>query len=161
MKEKINHLTFKRWDTLYPTWFRWKGSRGKRWSAEVKYFISHMVQMKDRRNLITTNIIITLYPTWFRWKSSWCYLCTCVYCLYIPHGSDESLCVMLMKSQMAIFISHMVQMKALCFFFSKATTSLYIPHGSDESSILNSVKNLFWSLYPTWFRWKSNMSIPK
>ena len=54
-----------------------------------KGFISHMVQMKVLLLCLFLAHLLPLYPTWFRWKSSWCHLCTCIYCLYIPHGSDE------------------------------------------------------------------------
>ena len=93
-----------------------------------------MVQMKVRPNAIRTDAIGNLY---------------------IPHGSDESLCDMLMKFHPMTFISHMVQMKGSisfeAFFWMKNFIShmvqmkasmryanevpgddLYIPHGSDE-----------------------------
>ena len=53
--------------------------------------------------------------------------------LYIPHGSDER------------------NVKAVV---SKKEIKLYIPHGSDESFNSLSKVSLFWTLYPTWFRWK-------
>jgi len=53
----------------------------------------------------------------------------------------------------SLFISHMVQMKAMRYANEVPEGDLYIPHGSDERNprprhfhlILN-------SLYPTWFR---------
>ena len=89
MKEKINHLTFKRWDTLYPTWFRWKLQYLRRRNIQyILYiphgsdesvpfpvfqrpfpaFISHMVQMKVLSPERTISYHLPLYPTWFRWK---------------------------------------------------------------------------------------------
>jgi len=54
--------------------------------------------------------------------------------LYIPHGSDESLTLILWTSAIA---------------------HLYIPHGSDESSKSDILtEKLTETLYPTWFRWK-------
>jgi len=76
-----------------------------------KSFISHMVQMKDRREYNPPARLYALYPTWFRWKSVDDCLLTVKVFLYIPHGSDER-----------------------TFFWKRRCLYrvLYIPHGSDE-----------------------------
>ena len=56
--------------------------------------------------------------------------------LYIPHGSDESVIDSEKYNNVAVFISHMVQMKVPPGFGEEEEVNrLYIPHGSDESSI--------------------------
>ena len=98
--------------TLYPTWFRWKQN-------------------------INTSVLKnapTLYPTWFRWKKGGQYGKSSRKSLYIPHGSDERLLILLFLIFAPIFISHMVQMK---------------------EELQESIKmRLDETLYPTWFRWK-------
>jgi len=77
-------------------------------------FISHMVQMKENKEILAAISMAKLY---------------------IPHGSDESFHRFFSSCNRDTFISHMVQMKAA----SKATLLceklLYIPHGSDERAI--------------------------
>jgi len=83
------------------------------------YFISHMVQMKER----------------------------------LKH---------LIRNSEDLFISHMVQMKVVSFSCTccRSRSCLYIPHGSDERENQYSEDCKRHPLYPTWFRWKSLVSLP-
>ena len=100
-------------------------------------FISHMVQMKAAYEVTSENGKTTLYPTWFRWKQGFEINPSLKELLYIPHGSDESLGLKKNSVFPLVFISHMVQMKACA-----------------ERSRLYGQR----SLYPTWFRWKYEIS---
>jgi len=143
MKEKILIVCSETKPTLYPTWFRWKMSINISVKYPTRFFISHMVQMKDTPRKDRDIWLKPLYiphgsdeSCWFCLFFSWCHL------LYIPHGSDER-----MNS-------------AICFF---TAFFLYIPHGSDERKHpRNGQRSEIPSLYPTWFRWKlttSNLQI--
>ena len=48
--------------------------------------------------------------------------------LYIPHGSDERTLSMLLSIFSKVFISHMVQMKAILRFSANLSLKLFISH---------------------------------
>ncbi len=98
---------------------------------------------------------VSLYPTWFRWKVRFWFISLHSACLYIPHGSDESIRGMVKYNHTPNFISHMVQMKAwmkrdrACFLMSFISHMVQMK-GTSHLQVFNSSR----SLYPTWFRWK-------
>jgi len=98
----------------------------------LRFFISHMVQMKLKAPDQIPACFLSLYPTWFRWNCNFFFFNFYFFKLYIPHGSDETLMVLNRDGSLLFFISHMVQMKHMLLI--SAETGLY-------------------PLYPTWFRW--------
>ena len=136
--------------------------------------------MKDRESKTVWTSKRPLYPTWFRWKEVEKALSAVLTKLYIPHGSDERLRV-LMKNFLSLslyptwfrwkmngfifnwnmqsFISHMVQMKVKAKAKAKRKRKDFISHmvqmkvAGDLQKIASSP-----ALYPTWFRWKLKMS---
>ena len=125
--------------TLYPTWFRWKKSQYQAQHSQNTTFISHMVQMKVGWLVLIITSFESLYPTWFRWKLITVYRLYTRSRLYIPHGSDERSTPKTTDIQ---------------------KFNLYIPHGSDERSLSSPLPlNLELALYPTWFRWKVDITI--
>ena len=99
-------------------------------------FISHMVQMKERRLWYSCTNSTTLYPTWFRWKRFCCQGQRHKPALYIPHGSDES-----MDSRGSLTLHSQplyptwFRWKRFCCQWQRHKPSLYIPHGSDERTM--------------------------
>jgi len=145
----VKILIYQMWNSLYPTWFRWKEASSLLNAAMALQFISHMVQM----------------------KACFCYGLPSPPLVYIPHGSDERntnknkhvILLILFISHMVQmkvsllqkkrhgelkFISHMVQMKGkrlwCCWHF---TCLVYIPHGSDESIVFVVVLTLLALVY--------------
>ena len=84
-----------------------KAGRGVHSSGRYYRFISHMVQMKAIKKIVKK---ISLKN------------------LYIPHGSDESRQKVVPASFLCVFISHMVQMKDLSFYFSFLLVLFFISH---------------------------------
>ncbi len=162
--------------TLYPTWFRWKGTCDYFVSMLNCLYIPHgSDESQCRFNFLP--ILVPLYPTWFRWKAIEIAAKKQAELLYIPHGSDERVQMKVDYECFIPFISHMVQMKVtpailpavldftlyptwfrwkfLKIFILFTKKKLYIPHGSDERKIINAMDHMMrFTLYPTWFRWK-------
>jgi len=97
------------------------------------FFISHMVQMKDRlKHLVRNSANILYIPHGSDERRECDVKHENLNALYIPHGSDESCyTVRLSFKVLIIFISHMVQMKG----WDSQTEPEPNP-----------------TLYPTWFR---------
>jgi len=163
--------------TLYPTWFRWKLADIEKLTKDYSPLYPTWFRWKWKLLKWAVSAKNALYPTWFRWKAA--NQCKCLWstCLYIPHGSDERLCLDPCEHRNLIFISHMVQMKvgfvapttSISGFalyptwfrwkvplssLTSPETPLYIPHGSDESQHPATIEASISPLYPTWFRWK-------
>ena len=96
-----------------------------------------------------------LYPTWFRWKAYLCFKKTSSPWLYIPHGSDESIIFQELSGFSVVFISHMVQMKAMQAYTYAMMLPFFISHMVQMKAIMQMfLSRPLPSLYPTWFRWK-------
>ena len=144
---------------LYPTWFRWK--------------IADRLEAED--------IQTPLYPTWFRWKCTVQNGQSFLIKLYIPHGSDESQIAGNGKEVVVTFISHMVQMKvsqrlppniypiSFISHMVQMKASICFKHGLCMKYFISHMvqmkgydRCLLWpqvqALYPTWFRWKGQLS---
>ena len=120
-------------------------------------FISHMVQMKDetwRDGHQERNS--PLYPTWFRWKACDSFFKRFAFSLYIPHGSDERNKILTnLYNELELYIPHGSDESTYLLCLVRYFQTLYIPHGSDERGGRSRHSLLsFFSLYPTWFRWK-------
>ena len=147
---------------LYPTWFRWKAARSIDIALGLLFFISHMVQMKDKNDLSREwyNIVfishmvqmkvqrqlslplpmISLYPTWFRWK---------IITLYIRKKMKMTLYPTWFRWKHLRDLQRYSTQKPLypTWFRWKNDLGadigfledLYIPHGSDERSSVCSI----------------------
>ena len=95
---------------------------------ETEVFISHMVQMKVAPIARHEACKPPLYPTWFRWKKVGPNAWLGRFCLYIPHGSDESVHCNASSNPSASFISHMVQMKVSDLNTPACLVEIFISH---------------------------------
>jgi len=155
----MNHLPSrpqpKMQHTLYPTWFRWTWVRRFR-MGQLRYFISHMVQMNPIYAHMDAITPSALYPTWFRWTKFRGVGRGGSEELYIPHGSDEPLTFWFCQLHLNYFISHMVQMNLIPLAHLSKVPVNFISHMVQMNPIWQTwYVNMPAALYPTWFRWTS------
>ena len=95
----------------------------------VVNFISHMVQMKVCCLTLCPFLLFSFISHMVQMKGYlWCGLPFSSDCLYIPHGSDESIDPYVSQRSSIHFISHMVQMKVMESLYRVIKTVIFISH---------------------------------
>jgi len=120
-------------NSLYPTWFRWKNLRFAMEKNRKGLYIPHGSDEREKFHIKRPDIDNSLYPTWFRWKTSCnrdkCHGYKTLYPTWFRWKQDLISCPLLLLLPL---YPTWFRWKRKRIVSSQSNNFLYIPHGSDE-----------------------------